>query len=405
MDLFINKGLAEGVVDAPPSKSMAHRLLICASLAQGQSKIKGISSCQDVLATLSCLNSLGIQTEYDGENVVVTGKEFKSLCPVEPLDCNESGSTLRFLIPLALLLEKTVKFTGSRTLLQRPLSVYEDLCKEKNLSFKKNEEKVSVKGPLKGGEYTIVGNISSQFISGLLFALPLLDKDSKINVLPPIESKSYIEMTRDAQAQFGVKSYWLDEHTLFIPGKQSYNAQTVTVEGDYSGTAFIEALNLFGGNVKINGLKEDSIQGDSVYKKYYEMLSKGVATIHIGDCPDLGPVLFAVASAKHGGVFSGTKRLKIKESDRASAMAEELKKFGTAVTVFEDKVVVYPIDFHSPTEAIICHNDHRIAMACSILLTLTGGAINGVECVKKSYPAFYEHLRQLGIEVTENETR
>lgn len=405
MNLFIKKGLAKGIVDAPPSKSMAHRLLISASLAQGESRIKGISSCQDVLATLSCLKALGISAVLDGDDVIVTGKDFKSLAPSEPLDCNESGSTLRFLIPLALVLGKSVKFTGSKTLLQRPLSVYEDLCKEKNLSFKNNGQVISVKGPLRGGEYTVVGNISSQFISGLLFALPLLDKDSKINVLPPIESKSYIEMTRDAQAQFGVNSYWLDDHTLFIPGKQSYKAQNLSVEGDYSGAAFIEALNLFDGKVKINGLKEDTIQGDAVYQKYFDMLSKGVATIHIGNCPDLGPVLFAVAAAKHGGVFSGTKRLKIKESDRASAMAEELKKFGTAVTVFEDKVVVYPIDFHSPTEDIICHNDHRIAMACSILLTLTGGAINGVECVKKSYPAFYQHLRQLGIEVTENETR
>lgn len=403
MNLKIEKGLAKGVVDAPASKSMAHRLLICASLAQGESLIKGISNCKDVLATLDCLSALGVQAKLCGDDVLVSGNDLKKACPSSILDCNESGSTLRFFIPIALLSGKTVKFTGSNTLMQRPMSVYEDLCKEKNLSFNANGKIIAVKGPLKGGEYTVVGNISSQFISGLLFALPMLDKDSKINIIPPIESRSYIEMTRDAQAQFGVNSYWLDEHTLFIPGKQKYKAQTVTVEGDYSGSAFIEALNLFGGDVKVNGLKKDSIQGDAVYQKYFEMLSKGVATIHIGDCPDLGPILFAVACAKHGGVFSGTKRLKIKESDRASAMAEELKKFGCAVTVLDDKVVVYPVEFHAPTEPIKCHNDHRIAMSCAILLTLTGGNIENVECVSKSYPAFFTHLKALGIKAVEYE--
>ncbi len=404
MNVRIQKGVARGVIDVPPSKSMAHRMLICASLCTGESFVRGISDCVDVSATLSCMEALGVKAQVEQNDVRLVGSDIKKASPVQTLNCRESGSTLRFLIPVALLTGKTVMFSGAKSLMQRPMGVYENLCKEKGLVYISDGDTITVKGPLKSGEYNVVGNISSQFISGLLFALPLLDKNSRIKIAPPIESRSYIEMTRSAQELFGIKTYWEDEHTLFIPGGQEYKSANVCVEGDYSGAAFPDALNLFGGTVSVKGLKEDSIQGDAVYKKYFEMLSKGVATIHIGDCPDLGPILFAVAAAKHGGVFSGTKRLKIKESDRASAMAEELKKFGTAVTVCEDKVVVYPADFHAPTEPIDSHNDHRIAMACAVLLTMTGGEIRGAEAVSKSYPAFFEHLKILGIEVAEYET-
>ena len=205
----------------------------------------------------------------------------------------------------------------------------------------------------------------------------------------------------DALSIFGVNAEWKDDYTLFIQGNQRYTPTEVSVEGDYSGAAFPEALNLFGGEVTVNGLRPDSIQGDKAYRKYYDMLVRGVPTIHIGDCPDLGPVLFAVAAAKNGGVFTGTRRLKIKESDRAAAMAEELKKFGTSVSVYDDTVVIYPAEFHAPEEELYGHNDHRIVMALSILLTLTGGIIDGAEAVSKSYPGFFENLTTLGIEVTE----
>ena len=227
--------------------------------------------------------------------------------------------------------------------------------------------------------------------------------DSTIKITPPIESRSYIELTIDALRSFGVDICWSDEHTLKIAGNQKLIPADVTVEGDYSGAAFPAALNLFSGEVMIDGLREDTIQGDSVYKKYYDMLKSGAPTIHIGDCPDLGPVLFAVAAAKNGGVFTGTKRLKIKESDRAAAMADELKKFGTSVSVYEDTVVIFPAEFHAPKEVLFGHNDHRIVMSLAVLLTLTGGEIDGAEAVSKSYPEFFMHLSQLGIEVTQYE--
>ncbi|MBQ8197322.1 MAG: 3-phosphoshikimate 1-carboxyvinyltransferase [Clostridia bacterium] len=400
MKVRIEKGTANGTIVAPASKSMAHRMLICAAMCRGESKITGLSDCMDVSATIDCLNALGIKVNIDGNNATVFGEDLTKVTPNGTLCCRESGSTLRFLIPVALLSGKTTMFCGAKSLMQRPMGVYDNLCKQKGMDFIVDGETIAVKGPLKAGEYTVVGNVSSQFISGLLFALPVLKKESRIKILPPIESRSYIEMTRAAQKLFGIESVWEDEHTLYIPGGQTYKSANVAVEGDYSGAAFPDALNLFGGNVLVEGLNPESIQGDAVYKKYFQALNSGVPTVHIGDCPDLGPIFFAIAAAKNGGVFSGTKRLKIKESDRAQAMAEELKKFGTSVAVQEDKVVVYPASFHAPTEPLNSHNDHRIAMSLAVLLTMTGGEIEGAEAVEKSYPAFFEHLKSLGIGVT-----
>ena len=400
MKIRINKGTASGTISAPPSKSMAHRLLISAAMCEGESVVHGISTCEDVLATLDCLRALGIECRQDGDDVTVRGKDPRNMHPTAPLKCRESGSTLRFMIPIAMRSGQTAVFYGAGGLMSRPMSVYENMCRERGLAYVSDGESIVVKGPLSGGEFTLPGNVSSQFISGLLFALPTADEDSTIRILPPIESRSYIELTMDALRSFGVSAVWQDEHTIYIKGKQRYKPSEVTVEGDYSGAAFPEALGLFGGEVTVLGLREDTIQGDSVYRKYYDMLVRGVPTIHIGDCPDLGPVLFAIAAAKNGGIFTGTRRLKIKESDRAEAMAEELKKFGTSVSVYEDTVVIYPAEFHAPTEELCGHNDHRIVMALSVLLTLTGGVIDGAEAVSKSYPAFFKNLSSLGIEVS-----
>ena len=404
MKVKIEKNTARGKITAPSSKSMAHRLLICAAMCDGVSTVRGISDCEDVSATLDCLSSLGIKTEKTDNGIIVEGCNFNNVTPSSPLMCRESGSTLRFMIPAAMLSGQTTVFYGAGRLMQRPMSVYEKLFEEKNLTYISDGTSIVVRGPLKCGEYSLVGNVSSQFISGLIFALPLVDGDSVIKITPPIESRSYINLTVNAVRSFGISIEWLDEYTLKIPGNQTYKPTDVTVEGDYSGAAFPDSLNLFGGEVEISGLNPESIQGDSVYKKYFDMLNVGVPTIYIGDCPDLGPILFAIAAAKHGGVFSGTKRLKIKESDRAEAMATELKKFGTSVSVYDDSVVIYPTSFHAPNSILSGHNDHRIVMSLCILLTLTGGEIDGAEAISKSYPAFFKNLRELGIKVTEYET-
>ena len=403
MRVSIKPGVAKGTVTAPPSKSMAHRLLICAAMSDGVSRVHGISDCEDVRATLDCISALGIKYTVDGDTVTVCGKNPKEATPQKPLSARESGSTLRFFIPIALLSGKTTMFVGSGRLMSRPLGVYEDICRERRMAFIQDGETITVRGPITGGSFTVVGNVSSQFISGLLFALPVLPESSRIKILPPIESKSYIDMTISALRTFGVEAVWENEYTIFIKGNQTYRASDVRVEGDYSGAAFLDALNVFDGEVSVEGLDPDSIQGDRVYARHFEKLAHGLPTIHIGDCPDLGPILFAVAAARCGGIFGGTKRLKIKESDRAAAMAAELEKLGTSLSVYDDKVVVYPKEFHAPTEPIQAHGDHRIVMSMAILLTLVGGEIEGAEAVSKSYPGFFRDLRSLGIEVIEHE--
>ena len=390
-----------GTVLAPPSKSMAHRMLICGGLAhEGTSVIQGISRSEDVTATLNCLKTLGAEYEKEGDTVTIKGIDIRRSTPTKPLACNESGSTLRFFLPICLLSGNEATLKGTEKLLSRPLSVYESICKEQQISYIKNEDSVSVKGVISAGDYKIPGNISSQFISGLLFALPLCEKDSTIDIIPPIESRSYLDLTIEALAEFGVVIEWQDERTLFIKGNQTYQPKNTSVEGDYSNAAFFDALRLFGHEVSVTGLSETSRQGDKAYLKCFELLSKGTPTIHIGDCPDLGPILMAIAAAKNGAVFTGTKRLKIKESDRGAAMASELAKFGVSVTVHEDSIVVYPLSFHAPTETLYGHNDHRIVMALATLLSITGGTIDGAEAVKKSLPEYFELMKELGADLT-----
>ena len=186
-------------------------------------------------------------------------------------------------------------------------------------------------------------------------------------------------------------------------GNQTYRAAECTVEGDYSNAAFFSALSLVGGEVTVDGLRADSLQGDRAYINYFDMLSRGTPTIHLGNCPDLGPILMALAAAKNGAVFCGTRRLKLKESDRGAAMAEELSKFGTSVEVHEDSIVVYPMDFHAPSARLSGHNDHRIVMSLATLLTKTGGEIEGAEAVAKSLPEYFEMLSALGVEVSRHE--
>lgn len=396
----IKKSTLSGKVEAPPSKSMSHRMLICSGLATGTSIVRGIAPSQDVLATLDCLKAIGATYEYDGDTVVIEGTDARTLIGDVTLPCRESGSTLRFFLPLCLLGNVKATFTGSERLFERPLEIYKNLCLNQGIRYESYKNSVCVKGKLKADTYKIQGNVSSQFISGLLFALPLLKNDSIIDIVPPIESSSYIKLTMQALALFGVNISWLDERTLFIKGNQTYLSRDVNVEGDYSNAAFFDALNYLGSSVNVLNLNPNSIQGDKVYSRYFDMMQKGTPTISISDCPDLGPVLFAVASAHFGGVFTGTRRLKLKESDRAAAMAQELAKFGISVRVEEDTVIVYPTDFKQPQQSLFGHNDHRIVMALSILLTKTGGIIEGAEAVSKSMPDFFDKMRALGMEVT-----
>lgn len=399
MKVQINKSKLHGTIIAPPSKSVTHRLLICGGLADGKSIIHGVSPSEDILATLDCLKAIGAEYSYDEDTITIHGADINSQIDSFNLNCRESGSTLRFFIPICSVFSRPTIFSGSERLLSRPLNVYETIFKSQNIDFTNNGKTITLNGKLTAGNYKIKGNISSQFISGLLFALPLLNENSTIDIIPPIESCSYIDLTIAVLSEYGVEVKWLDERTLFIKGNQKYHAKEVFVEGDYSNAAFFEALNYLGNDISINGLNENSLQGDKAYMEFFPMLEKGTPTIHLGSCPDLGPILFALAAAKNGAIFTGTKRLKLKESDRSQAMADELKKFGVSVKIEEDSVLVYPISFKAPTKALYGHNDHRIVMSLAILLTITGGVIEGAEAVNKSMPDFFDKIKSVGAEV------
>lgn len=310
MNVTINKSIAKGSELAPPSKSMAHRYLICAALSGEGGNVSYLEMSQDIEATLDCIKSMGAAVSYDKDNDCynISGINDIKNMPATEFRCRESGSTLRFFIPISILSDSEKTFYGSKTLLTRPLSVYEEICEKQGISFYKDEDCVKVKGALKPGVFEVKGNISSQFISGLLFTLPLLDGDSEIRLIPPVDSRSYIDLTLMALSKFGVKVTWKDETTLYIQGNQTYSKTDIRVEGDYSNAAFLDAFNYIGGEVEVKGLDKDSLQGDRVYKEHFEALAKENATIDISDCPDLGPVLFTVAAVHHGGVFTGTRR-------------------------------------------------------------------------------------------------
>ena len=399
MKIKIEKGVAKGAILAPPSKSYAHRLLIAAALADGESVIVGISESEDMSATLDCVKVLGAEYEREGDTVRIKGagkRITEASGALKEFFCRESGSTLRFMIPIAMLSGDTCEFIGTERLISRGIGVYTEIFAEKGIKAVSAKDRFRLTGKLTGGLYRVRAYVSSQFISGLLFSLPLADGDSVIELLPPVESKKYIDITVDTIRKFGI-AVDFDGNTVKIKGNQKYRPASLTVEGDYSNAAFLDAFNFIGGDVRVGGLNENSLQGDRVYGDYFKALADGCPTLDISDCPDLGPVLFALAAAKNGARFTGTRRLKIKESDRAAAMAEELKKFGAEVEVDENTVTVKKTDLHAPTEIISGHNDHRIVMSMAVLLTLFGGVIDEAEAVRKSYPRFFEDLGKLGI--------
>ncbi|MCR5846061.1 MAG: 3-phosphoshikimate 1-carboxyvinyltransferase [bacterium] len=399
MRVAISPSSASGTISAPPSKSYAHRLMICAALACGQSTVRGIAESQDMLATLDCIGALGAKWSLDGDVLIVEGCT-PSFSDGTIFPCRESGSTLRFLMPLAAICGSKAIFTGTERLISRGVGVYDRLFSEKGIGLARTSNVYELRGPLQPGEFKLEGNVSSQFISGLLFALPLLDGDSAIEIIPPVESRPYIDITIDALSSFGIEVRRTGENRFEIPGNQSYSPAEIQVEGDWSNAAFLHALNALGSSVEVTGLNGASLQGDRFCIEAFAQLDTQNVTIDIANCPDLGPVLFAVAAAKGGATFTGTRRLRIKESDRAAAMASELAKFGVSCIVEENSVTIGGGGLGIPTEPLQGHNDHRIVMSLALLASVVGGEIEGAEAVSKSYPGFFDDLASLGLEIT-----
>ncbi len=398
MKLKIEKSLPEGKIYAPASKSVAHRALICAGLCEGESVIENISLSQDIEATLNCLKAIGCEVEIRGGAAKIRGIKNFDFIGKEELFCNESGSTLRFFIPVCLLANGPATLKGSEKLISRPLGVYEEICRRQGVEMTVGGDTVELNGKLRADTFEVKGNISSQFISGLMFALPQLEGDSVIKIIPPFESKPYVRMTADMLNKFGVKTE-INENEIKIAGSQKYKPRNLAVEGDWSNAAFLFALKEYSDNLEVAGVDENSRQGDKICTDYFKKLKKGYCTLDVTDCPDLAPVLFAFAAVNHGAEFTGTDRLRFKESDRITCMKRELEKFGAELSKGENKVAVSAEGFHKPTQTIFGHNDHRIVMATAFLLMLTGGELDGAEAVRKSYPDFFEQMIKSGVKI------
>lgn len=400
MKIEIKPSTLCGEIIAPPSKSIAHRFLICGALSRGACRINGVSESDDMKATIGCLSSLGANVQREGDTVTIfCGLNQKKEVT---LDCIESGSTLRFMIPVALASgAEKITFKGSERLIARGVEVYEEVFADKGVRIEKGKNEIVVSGTLESGNYVLRGDVSSQYVTGLMLSLATLNSDSTIEILPPVESRPYIDMTIAVLEKFGVKIEETEKNKFFVKGGQRFASGAYDVEGDWSNGAILFALNAFGSNVAVSGLDENSVQGDKVCVEIFRALEKGNATIDLSDCPDLAPIAFVVAAEKNGAKFTGTERLKIKESDRAAVMAEELAKFGARVDVFDDYVVVQKAELHASSKEIRSHNDHRIAMSLAVLMTKYGGVLDGAEAVKKSFPDFFDVMKRAGAKVYE----
>ena len=396
MRAVIHPGIPRGQTEAPPSKSMAHRLLICAGFAEGESVIRHVDASEDILATADCLRALGAEVRIEEGTVFIRGCDPRKAGEAM-LACRESGSTLRFMIPAALLCGKEIRFDGSERLMSRPLTVYEEICAERGMIFARENGGLRVHGTLTAGTYTVRGDISSQFISGLMFALPLTGTDSRIEILPPLESRSYLDLTMQALRDSGIEAEWDGEYALKIPAG-TYRAREATVEGDYSNAAYLDILNDAGGEVELTGLRADSLQGDRVYSRYLAEIRKGTPELDVTDCPDLAPALIAAAALHNGAKLTGTRRLRLKESDRGEAMREEMAKFGVILENKENEILIPGQTPETPAEPLDSHNDHRIVMALATVCVKTGGVLDGAEAVRKSLPDYWDRLAGLGIQ-------
>lgn len=402
-----------GSVKVPPSKSLSHRALICAALADGESTISNIIYSDDINATIEALQSLGASFEKKEDSVVVHGVKKLKLKNKE-VYCNESGSTLRFLIPIFSLTNKEIYFTGKESLIKRPQSVYKIIFNNDRNTFYQEETRIVVKGSVKARKYKIKGNISSQFFSGLLFSLPLLKNDSTIYIDGPLESKSYIDLTIDVLKDFGVIIKEID-NGYFIEGSQTYTPTNFKVEGDYSQAAFFLVAGLLNGFVSVDDLNAQSVQGDKeiidiikAMKGKVIFAENGLATetsktvsttIDLSNCPDLGPIVSLLACLSEGETkIINAGRLRIKESDRIESTVATLKSLGATIKAKEDQIIINGVSSLKGDVTLDSYNDHRIAMMLSMAALRCEKPITlkRANSVNKSYPQFFEDYKSLG---------
>lgn len=413
----ITPNVLEGTIAVPPSKSMAHRGIICAALAKGVSKIEHVDLSDDILVTIKGMEALGAKIEIDHQTLTIDGTNTLSKKDIT-IDCNESGSTLRFLVPISLITPNKVRFIGRGNLGKRPLTTYYRMFKEQKITYSTKEDQLDlvVEGKLQGGTFWCEGNISSQFISGLLFTLPLLEEDSILHLTTPLESKGYIDLTLSALKQFGIEVENKDNlyRTFLIKGNQCYRPSSFDVEGDYSQGAFYLVAGALGSKVVTKGLEEQSLQGDKACVKLLEEMGAQMIRqdnalqasaqklkaheIDARQYPDIIPIMVVACALSEGEsrIING-ERLRIKECDRLQAIAVELNRLGACIEVVGDTLIIQGVPYL--TGGIVhSHHDHRIAMSLAIAATRCKEKVvlEAPGCVSKSYPYFWDDYKSLG---------
>ena len=404
-----------GELSPPPSKSVLHRYIIASSLAKGISKIENISFSEDIIATIEAMKKLGAKIEQKDNYLLIDGSDtFKNLNENIEIDCNESGSTLRFLFPLSIVEENKVLFKGRGKLFKRPMTPYFENFEKYKIKYSYiNENEILLEGKLKAGIYEIDGNISSQFITGLLFSLPLLEGESKIIINGKLESSNYIDISLDCLSKFGIKIINNSYQEFIIEGNQSYRVGNYHTEADYSQAAFFLVANAIGSKIKINDLSENSLQGD---KKIIDFISeidkwssKDTLILDGSETPDIIPILSLKAAVSGKKIeIVNVERLRIKESDRLKATVEELSKINFDLIEKKDSILInsredLKANKNEKIVSLSAHSDHRIAMMIAIAATCYDGEIllDNLDCVKKSYPNFWEVFLSLGGKIYE----
>ena len=381
MDITIQPGRLQGTLTAIPSKSQAHRYLICAAFSDNETTLICPETNRDIEATAQCLGSLGanIKRTVDGYHIT----PIRQIPETAVLPCGESGSTLRFMLPIVGALGVDAVFQMEGRLPQRPLSpLWEEMERMGCTLSRPTDNTIRCRGRLRPGDYMIDGGVSSQYITGLLFATELMNGQSTVTITGQLQSKPYVDMTRQALTAFGSPSF----HS---PG-------LLQVEGDWSNAAFFLAAKALGNNIEILGLDPESCQGDRAVVDILNQLEFGIPTVSAADIPDLVPILAIVAGAKQGAVFTDIRRLRLKESDRVASTIAMIENLGGKAAATENTLTVYAADFIGGTVDAV--NDHRIAMAAAIASTVCQEPVTilGAQCVQKSYPAFWDEFKRLG---------
>lgn len=388
MDITVFPKKLHGSIAAIPSKSQAHRFLICAAFADAPTTLICPEANQDMEATAACLRALGAQIERTEQGYAVTPSA--KIPANATIPCCESGSTLRFLLPIVGALGVDGVFTMEGRLPQRPLSpLWEEMERMGCTLQRPTEDTIHCRGKLKSGEYYMDGGVSSQFITGLMFALSLLNGESHLHITGKIESAPYLDMTRDAMGKFGISGETFGGQTFRSPGQ-------LAVEGDWSNAAFFLAAKALGSDLDVTNLNDASIQGDRAVADLLPLLQRANPTVSAADIPDLVPILSVVAAANNGAVFTDIQRLRLKESDRVASTVAMLKSLGGNAIATESTLTVFPSALQGGT--VDSCNDHRIAMSAAIAATVCKESVTilGAEAVNKSYPTFWAEYRRLG---------